>query len=97
MDMESRKQYLQSLQKEYLKVSRREKVELLNEAVKRTGLDRDHIIKKLSPKTNWHKTKRVLTTRPRQYGSDLNSPLVRLWDIFDNPCGQRLQPLINNE
>ena len=97
MDMESRKQYLQSLQKEYLKVSRREKVELLNEAVKRTGLDRNHIIKKLSPKTNWHKTKRVLTTRPRQYGSDLNGPLVRLWDIFDNPCGQRLQPLINNE
>ncbi|MDD3481236.1 MAG: hypothetical protein PHW75_03410 [Patescibacteria group bacterium] len=97
MDMNSRNQYLKTLQKEYLKASKSGKTNLLNEAVKRTGLDRDHVIKKLSPRTNWNKKKRAPTTRSRQYGSDLIIHLVKLWDIFDNPCEQRLKPLIEKE
>jgi len=97
MDMKSRKQYLKSLQKEYLKVSRNEKKSLLDEAEKRTGLSRNHITSMLSPKTNWNKEKRAAVTRPRMYGSDLIIHLVNLWDIFDQPCGQRLKPLINDE
>jgi len=97
MDMSSKKQYLKSLQKEYLKASRNEKKSLLDEAEKRTGLSRNHITSKLSPKTNWSKEKRTATTRPRQYGSDLIIHLVTLWDIFDRPCGQRLKTIIGEE
>lgn len=97
MDMKSRKQYLRELQREYLKSSKEEKKQLLNEAEKRTGLSRNHIISILSPKTNWDKKKRAKTTRSRQYGSDLTIHLVKLWEIFDYPCGQRLKPLIRAE
>jgi len=97
MDMESRKQYLRELQKEYLKTGRKEKGSLLLEAEKRTGLSRTQIIRKLSPKTNWDKSARAKTTRSRQFESDLIIHLVTLWDIFDQPCGQRLKPLIGDE
>ena len=97
MDMNSRKQYLQMLQKEYLGAPRAEKSLLLSEAEKRTGLSKKHIISRLSPTTNWSKERRAAAARPRQFGSDLIIHLVNLWDIFDRPCGQRLKPLINDE
>lgn len=97
MDLSSKKQYLKALQKEYLKASRDGKKSLLTEAEKRTGLSRNHITSKLSPKTNWDKKRRAATTRSREYGSDLIIHLVTLWDIFDSPCGQRLKPLIRDE
>jgi len=97
MDMESKKQYLKSLQKEYVKASKAKKTLLLDEVEKRTGLSRNHITTKLSIVTNWNKAKRSRTTRPRQFSSDLIIHLVKLWDIFDQPCGQRLKPIIRDE
>ena len=97
MNMESRKQYLKEIQKEYLKASKRTKTSLLREAEKRTGLNRKYIVRKLSAKTNWEKSPKAKPTRSREYTSDLTIHLVKLWDIFDNPCGQRLKPLIDEE
>ena len=97
MNMESKKQYLRELQKEYLKASKKEKGLLLNEAEKRTGLDRKYLTRRLSAKTRWNKPKRPAATRPRQFGHDLVIHLVNIWDIFGNPCGQRLTPLIEEE
>jgi hypothetical protein len=97
MDMESKKQYLKSLQIEYVKASKPKKSSLLDEAEQRTGLSRNHITSKLSPKTNWNKAKRSRTTRSRQFSCDLIIHLVKIWDIFDQPCGQRLEPLIRDE
>jgi hypothetical protein len=34
---------------------------------------------------------------PREFGCDLIIHLVKVWDIFDKPCGQRLAPLIKEE
>jgi len=95
--MESKKQYLKSLQREYVKASKPKKSSLLDEAEQRTGLSRNHITSKLSPKTNWNKAKRSRTTRSRQFSCDLIIHLVKIWDIFDQPCGQRLEPLIRDE
>lgn len=97
MDMNSKKQYLQEIQKEYLRASKKEKALLLDEVQKRTGQNRNYLVRRLSPTTVWIKPKRAATTRPRQYGSDLIIHLVKLWDIFDKPCGQRLKPLITDE
>ena len=94
--MQSRKQYLQEVQKDYLKASKLAKQKLLNEAENRTRLNRNYLIQRLSAKTRWEPiTKR--TPRPSKYGSDLIEPLVRLWDIFDEPCGQRLVINIKDE
>ena len=97
MNMESKKQYLRELQKEYLKANKKVKGALLDEAEKRTRLDRKYLTRKLSAKTHWDKSKRLKTTRARQFGSDLIVHLVKIWDIFDKPCGQRLAPLIEEE
>jgi len=97
MDMSSRKQYLQEVQKDYLKAGKREKTQLLGEAERRTGMERKYIIKKLSAKTRWGKEPRKPSSKTPEYGSDLIYPLVQLWDIFDEPCGQRLEPLIKSE
>lgn len=94
--MNSTKQYLEELQKEYLVASKKQKGLLLDEAKKRTGRNRKYLTCRLSAKTNWNK-KRKNTIKKNQYTSDLILPLVRLWDIFDHPCGQRLKPLIEDE
>ena len=97
MNMESKKQYLRELQKEYLKASKKQKGSLLNEAEKRTGLNRKYLTRRLAARTHWDKPKRLRTTRVRQFGSDLIVHLVKIWDIFGQPCGQRLAPLIEEE
>lgn len=94
--MYSRKQYLKDVQQEYLKTRKKEKIKLLDEVVKRTSLNRKYLIRRLSAKTRWNKIP-VKKKRSRQYSSELIAPLVELWDIFDQPCGQRLKPIINDE
>lgn len=95
MDMESRNQYLASLQKEYLRSSKKEKGLLLAEATKRTGLHRKHIVMKLSPKTSH--VVRPRNKRAAVYDGEVTAALVKLWEIFDYPCGQRLAPLLATE
>lgn len=97
MDMYSRKQYLKEVQKEYLLVSKKKKIKLLDEAIKRTGLNRKYLIRRLSAKTRWEKSPRARPVRSPEYGVDLITHLVKLWDIFNEPCGQRLAPLISTE
>lgn len=97
MDMYARTQYLQSVQAEYLAALKHRKRELLDEAVKRTGLNRKYLIRRLAARTRWRRHPVVRGYRPRIYGLDLRVPLVRLWDIFGNPCGARLQPLLKTE
>lgn len=95
--MHSRKEYLKEVQKEYLQAGKTEKIKLLDEAVKRTGLNRKYITRRLSAKTRWDKSHRDRPARCREYGTDLIIHLVELWDIFNEPCGQRLAPLIFDE
>lgn len=96
MNMYSRKQYLQEVQKEYLGAGKLQKEKLLDEAQKRTELNRKYLIRRLSPKTKWNPPVNRRKRLP-EYTSDLIEPLVRLWDIFDEPCGQRLVANIHTE
>ncbi|GFP44016.1 hypothetical protein HKBW3C_03145, partial [Candidatus Hakubella thermalkaliphila] len=58
MDMYSRNQYLKEVREEYLKTkSKKEKARLLDEAEKRTSLDRKYLIRKLKPLSNLDKKK----------------------------------------
>ena len=96
MDMHSKKQYLQEVQKEYLGSSKQTKARLLDEVVKRTDLNRKYLIRRLSAKTRWEKPSKRYK-RSREYGVDLIEPLVEVWDIFDEPCGERLIALLEFE
>ena len=86
MDMNGRKQYLEILRGEYRRGSKRQKTRLLNEARKRTRLNRKVLIRKLAhPPTAQRARKQPV--RGSTYGADVVRVLVRLWVMFDCPCG----------
>jgi len=98
MNMQSRNQYLLELRTEYLKTtSKKGRSELLNEAEKRTKLARKHLIVKLRPRSNLDKDKSQRKKRKQYYGNSIKPALVRMWQIFDRACEQRLQISLNDE
>ncbi len=98
MDMHSRNQYLKQLRVEYLKTrSKKGKSRLLDESQKRTGLNRKYLIRKLRVISNLDKKKVKVRRRKQVYDGYVKAALVRCWEIFDYPCGQRLKPLLSEE
>lgn len=98
MNMFSRNQYLKELRKEYLKTkSKKERGLLLDEAEKRTKLNRKYLIVKLRPKSNLDKLASERKKRKQKYSNDIKPALKKCWEIFDKPCGQRLKPLLRDE
>ena len=95
MSQESTNQYLEVLRRDYLKVSRKERGKLLDEAEKRTGLCRKHLIVKFRPGTSLKPKPRK--KRKEYYDGYVRTALVEVWRIFDYPCGQRLAPLLKTE
>jgi len=96
MNKEAREQYMQTLRERYLKGSKKEKTEILNEYCRNTGQDRKYSIKKFRYKVKLKKPedrKKKLET----YDNSVKPALVKVWEIFDYPCGQRLKPLISDE
>jgi len=91
MDMHSRNQYLKELRKEYLKTkSKKKRGELLDEAVRRTKLNRKYLIRKLRPKSNLDRQREDRKKRKVIYDGYFKAALVRIWEILNYPCGQRL-------
>jgi hypothetical protein len=95
MDMHSREQYLERVREEYGKASKREKTRLLNEARKRTRLNRKVLIRKLAhpPKPNPGQR----SPRKATYGAAVVTALAKVWEVFDYPCGQRLAPALKEQ
>jgi Integrase core domain len=94
MDMHSRDQYLETLREEYRRASKKEKSRLLSEARKRTRLNRKVLIRKL---THPRKAARGRARRGASYGTEVVRELVRLWELFDFACGQRLAAALRTE
>lgn len=96
MDMRSREQYLESVRQEYRQTDRKQKTRLLNEARRRTRLNRKVLIRKLA-----HPAKAPVEGKRRKrgatYGPEVVSTLVKVWELFDYPCGQRLVPALRTE
>ena len=95
MDMQSRNQYLKALieKKGYHLLSKKEKSKILDEYCQLTGQDRNYVIRKIRSgaylKKNFGKRK-----RKEYYDGYVRDVLVKIWRIFDYPCGQRLEPLL---
>jgi hypothetical protein len=96
MDMHSREQYLERVREEYQKADKRTKTRLLNEARKRTRLNRKVLIGKLAHPPA-AKARKKRGPRAPVYGKEVKAALIKLWEIFDLPCGQRLAPAIRAE
>jgi hypothetical protein len=96
MDMHSREQYLETLREEYRRASKKQKTRLLNEARKRTRLNRKVLIGKLAHPAPVKQPARR-RSRPKTYGAELKAPLAQVWKIFDFPCGQRLAAILREQ
>jgi len=96
MNKEAREQYMQTLRERYLKSGKKEKTNILNEYCRNTGQDRKYSIKKFLYKV---KLKKPEDRRKKNetYDNSIKPTLVKLWGIFDYPCGQRLKTLIKDE
>src|SRR3989344_5559226 len=98
MNMQSRNQYLLELRTEYLKTkSKKGRGRLLDEASKRTRLNRRYLMEKLKPKSNIDKDGSQRKKRKQYYDNSIKPALVRMWQIFDHPCGQRLETSLRDE
>jgi hypothetical protein len=96
MDMHSRGQYLERVREEYRNAGKKTKTRLLNEARKRTRLNRKVLIGKLAhPAAIGKKKKRG--PRKRAYTREVQAALIEVWELFDYPCGQRLAPALRQE
>jgi hypothetical protein len=93
--MNARKQYLEELGKEYPRADETGRGQLLDEAEKRTGLNRKYLIRVLN-----HPHRQRLRKRRRrraEYGAAVVTALVEVWDIFEQPCGQRMVAVLRRE
>ena len=72
--------------------NKKQKIRLLNETRKRTQLNRKVLIRKLVrvPEAVTKAKRR----RGAKYGAEVISALVRVWEWFDYPCGQRLAAVL---
>jgi len=95
--MHSREQYLEELQKEYERADKKQKGGLLDEAEKRTGLERKGIIRKLRKRPRRGKRRRKRKGRRARYDGLVLLALIQVWEILDYPCGQRLEPALKRE
>ena len=93
--MHAREQYLARVREEYGKANKRTKTRLLNEARKRTKLNRKVLIGKLAHPLKPEPGKRG--PRRATYGAEVVTALVKVWEIFDYPCGQRLAPALREQ
>lgn len=94
MNVEARKQYMETLREKYLKSNKKDKGSILDEYCRNTGQERKYVIKKFSYKV---KLKESRKNRIEYYDSYVKEALVSMWKIFDYPCGQRMETLLKEE
>jgi len=95
MDVNARKQYLETLLGRYLRDRKRQKGVLLDEIGRTTGQNRKYAIRKLRVLASG--TTRMPRKRPAVYGREVRQALEKVWTIYDFPCGQRLSPILRTD
>lgn len=85
------------LREKYLKATKKEKTELLDEYTENTRHNRKYVIQTLNSQKVWDNLEKPRKPRKKKYGPEISAPLISLWRIFDFPCGQRLEPCIKVE
>jgi hypothetical protein len=93
--MNARKQYLNELGKEYRRADDVGRGRLLDEAEKRTKLNRKYLIRILNHPVA--AGPRRQGKRRAEYGAAVVTALIVMWDIFEQPCGQRMVAVLRTQ
>lgn len=96
MNKEAKTQYMDILRERYFKGTKKEKGKLLDEYCRNTMQERKYAIKKFNYQVKL-KRKEARKKRPCFYDGTIIAALVKVWKIFDCPCGQRLEEILKNE
>lgn len=90
--MPSRKEYLSQIYPRYRQVNKLGKSQMLNEFCATTGYNRKYALRLLNgPLITETHYKR---NRPLLYSNEHVYYLKKIWDILDNPCAERLKPML---
>jgi hypothetical protein len=94
--MHSREQYLERVREEYRNADKKTKKRLPNGARRRTRLNRKVLFGKLAHPPVLRVRKKRGAREPA-YDSAVRVALIKAWEMFDCPCGQRLAPALRQE
>lgn len=104
MDMKAKNQYLHTLITQrggYHLQGRKQQTAILDEYCRVTGQNRDYVIRKIKSGSyiNTMRTEKgeAKRTRVSKYDGDVVARLIKLWNIFDRPCGQLMVAQIRTE
>ena len=86
------KEYIEAVRERYLKASRGEKGQILDEAVMVTGYHRKAAVRLLRGSRNNRAVDR--RGRARKYGTEVVAALKVAWEASDRMCSRRLQPFL---
>lgn len=95
MSLHARQEYLQKVKNRYLKASDAKKGAMLDEYCANTKLNRKYVIRCLSPRMSLQrKITKARKARSCTYTNRETYYVKKIWEILDYPCGQRMQPLL---
>ena len=89
----SRKELLGAIKPRYLKASKKEKGNILDEFCENSGYDRKYAIRILQAGFDYNRVARVgRKSRTKKYGNEVMAVIVKIWELLEYPCGARLKP-----
>lgn len=94
MSLKSRKELVKKAKKRYLSSDKKEKTKILDELCANTEMNRKYLMERLSPKVDLNYANPINRKRREKYGSEVISKLKIIWETFDYPCGQNLEPMM---
>ena len=90
-----KKELVSAIKARYLKADKNEKSKILDEFCQSTGYARKYAIRILAAGYDNNRVARVgRNGREKKYDHVTMSAAIKIWEVLDFPCGQRLQPAL---
>jgi len=91
----TKKELISTVKNRYLKSDKEGKSKILDEFCHNTGYNRKYATRILQAGYDNNRVKsRGRKPRKRIYSSEVIMPVVKIWELLEYPCGQRLQPML---
>lgn len=94
MSQQAKKELIKKVKSRYLKSTKETKSKILNELCINTNLHRKYLVERLSAKVDLDYVNPINQKRKEFYDANDIHYLKKIWAIFDYPCGQRLEPMM---